>query len=506
MPYVGMASEYKFLNSHYFCTENWNQPLRKYDFLLKTDCDVFLTENIKGYTPSSFLVGEGGYYDQSDDSKVDYIKNVAKNLGLKYRFMSLVGSSFFGKSEEVLNITSLQSQITEVLLKMYLNDDKSPFNMGVASMIAGEIAVNHCFQNQHVKLYLLDEKCWETTKIGKNVFHIHAWHTSQRWSKHAFFRGEYLNCNVNFEDAFLNVANYCQWIATTPMSSILSYKELYKAGKLNINYGLFDKEEEYRQCVFTNDNGVTVKLPDHKYSDVFKTRDNHEVLFRKIATSLILNGYVKNNIIDLGAWIGDNAVPWSKNIEGTVYAIDPSPGNSDFIRELIKINDIENIKLIQSAISDQNKVISTKMVFGENLYHCTFKDGDDGEFKMNSYSLDHLHEIGEIDKIDFIHLDVEGMEQNVVLGAEKIIQKFSPIITFEQHLTTDDYLSLSAHLMDRGYSVYLINEVLPGCNPDCRNFLSIKEELSEEIVEKLNSTLGVKNPLIPVVRNIPIEL
>lgn len=301
----------------------------------------------------------------------------------------------------------------------------------------------------------------------------------------------------------MNAANYCQWIATSSMSSILSYKDLLRNKQLKINYNLYQREN---QCTFYNDNGVVIKLPDHQYSDVFKNRDNHEVLFRKIATTLISHGYIKNNIIDLGAWIGDNAVPWSKNIDGVVYAIDPSPGNCNFISELVGLNEIENLKIIRSAISDKNKIISTKMIFGDNFYHCTFKDGDDGEFKMQSVSLDYLYETGKIDNISFIHLDVEGMEYNVVLGAERIIQEFSPIITFEQHLTTDDYLLLSGHLMDRGYRVYLINEVLPGCNPDCKNFLSLKEEIHKEILEKINSIPGVKAPLIPVFRDTPINL
>ena len=37
------------------------------------------------------------------------------------------------------------------------------------------------------------------------------------------------------------------------------------------------------------------------------------------------------NIIDLGAWIGDNSIPWAKNIDGIVYAIDPSKENCKYI-------------------------------------------------------------------------------------------------------------------------------------------------------------------------------
>ena len=89
MPYIRMAEEYKFLNSHYFCTKNWNESLKKYKFIFKTDCDVFLTENIKGYTPSKLLIGEGGYYShglnqKNIDEKINFIKNISSSLGYQY--------------------------------------------------------------------------------------------------------------------------------------------------------------------------------------------------------------------------------------------------------------------------------------------------------------------------------------------------------------------------------------------------------------------------------------
>ncbi len=210
---IRMSNNYKFLNSHYFCTNPYNEILKKYKYILKTDCDVFLTKNIKNFTPSSFMVGQGGYYIQSDSSKIEFIKNISKNLKLNYNHMPSIGSSFFGKTDEILPIVSLQSQITEYLLNNYFKnnnktDELSGFNIGIASMIAGEVAINHVFNNQHVTLYCLDSKCWETSKIGNDVLHIHAWHTDQKWSKHQYFNGEYKDWNVEFTEAFDNAANY----------------------------------------------------------------------------------------------------------------------------------------------------------------------------------------------------------------------------------------------------------------------------------------------------------
>lgn len=240
-------------------------------------------------------------------------------------------------------------------------------------------------------------------------------------------------------------------------------------------------------CIFTNDNNVEVKLlENHVFSNIFNKRNNHEVLFRRIHSYLINQNIIKKNIIDLGSWIGDNSIPWAKQIKGNVYAIDPSPDNISFICEMCQLNNITNVTTIQKAISDKNETLYTN----DSLHHCSFNNVN-GSTIVEAYSLDYLNSIKMIDDIGYIHLDVEGLEEKVINGASSIIDKFRPIITFEQHLTVDNYKSLSDHLANKSYIVYLINEILPGCNHDCRNLLAFPEELNINI-EDIHTHLGQK--------------
>lgn len=232
-------------------------------------------------------------------------------------------------------------------------------------------------------------------------------------------------------------------------------------------------------CVFTNDDYAKIYLPDHEFSGKFSTRDNHEVIFRKINTLLIKSKLINGNIVDLGCWVGDNSLPWSKNISGMIFSIDPGPENCNYVRELIRINNVQNIKVIQEVVSDSIKVVSTNT----DLSHASFDSHDNGSIKLNSTTLDILFEKNEIFGIDYIHLDVEGMEFQVIKGSEKVINHFQPIITFEQHLNHDDYVSLSYHLKKKGYLVFLINEVLPGCNTDCRNFIAFPSRIGFGVIK-----------------------
>jgi len=273
-----------------------------------------------------------------------------------------------------------------------------------------------------------------------------------------------------------------------------------------------------RVAYFSNDNGVEIKYHmNHQFAELFGTRNEHEVMFRRISTYLINNGHVDGNIVDLGAWIGDNALPWSRSLMlqsktatsqhdtkslerldaksldslHRVYAIDPSPDNCYFIKELAILNNIENITIIKKAISDKREVLYTN----DNLTHCSFVNNDgyitNGKNSATAWRLDDLHNAGEITNIAYIHLDVEGMENRVVAGAQKLIDTYKPIIAFEQHLEQDPFIELAEHLTQKGYVVYIINEFLPGCRPDCRNFIAFPTtKFDDKIAEAINAHLG----------------
>lgn len=241
--------------------------------------------------------------------------------------------------------------------------------------------------------------------------------------------------------------------------------------------------------LFPNDDNVIILSHNHTSYNLMKYRPHHEVLFRKIHTFLIHNNIIKKdrNIIDLGAWIGDNSLPWSKMIDGIVYAIDPSKSNCDYIEKLKLLNKSDNIKVIQEAISNKKDMLSTN----DDLTHCSFVYNNvenNGKTKISSTYLDKLYEDDIINNIGYIHLDVEGMEYLVLKGAKQIILNERPVVTYEIHLNLDKNIDTIQNMFtDNNYFVYMINEILPGNRTDCRNFLAIPIELLEEYIPNTNN-------------------
>jgi len=246
------------------------------------------------------------------------------------------------------------------------------------------------------------------------------------------------------------------------------------------------------EVVFIHDNNVVIQTINNQTGIGLANRVHSEIQFRKINTYLILNTIIKRNIIDLGAWIGDNSIPWAKLNSGTVYAIDPSSFNCLFIDTICQINEIENVITIVGAISDTEEILSTL----EDLQHCSFVYNNPipyffSENKIKATTLDILYETKVVEDIGYIHLDVEGMEYKVMKGASTLIDKERPIITFEQHVDRDNVKECISFLNEKMYTVFMIDELLSGCAQDCRNFIAFPNELySEKLKDNINNHIG----------------
>jgi FkbM family methyltransferase len=211
---------------------------------------------------------------------------------------------------------------------------------------------------------------------------------------------------------------------------------------------------------------VKVKLLKNKKEiyDNFYVRANCEPMLRKLV-SYLWDNFVDKNIIDLGCWIGDNTIPWALKSKGIIYAIDPSVENLNNINELAKINNLNNIITINHTISDTFGEVFTNE---NDLTHISCNEIT-GIHKLHTVTLDYL----KLENIGLLHLDVEGFEQKVLNGAKSLLENYNPVIIWENHINKDDYWYTINFLNNYGYKTYMINELLPNCFPDCRNFISV---------------------------------
>jgi len=230
-----------------------------------------------------------------------------------------------------------------------------------------------------------------------------------------------------------------------------------------------------------------------KKSFTFFLRPNAEPLLRKVIFNLYNQKYInpKKSIIDIGCWIGDNSLVWAKFLidDAIVFAIDPSSENISFGKNLALKNNILNINWVKAVCADK---VGIALDFDGDLDHAEFKINDKSKKPIISNTLDQIT-LDKIKSIGLMHIDVEGFEMKVLHGAIKIIENSKPVIVFEQMISENDTTIIFEFLRQYKYDIYMINEVLPNCDLDCRNFIAFDSNKELPKIKNLNQMNGRKN-------------
>lgn len=161
--------------------------------------------------------------------------------------------------------------------------------------------------------------------------------------------------------------------------------------------------------------------------------------------------------IDIGAHHGYYALILSKLVgaRGHVIAFEPMPSNFLILEENIGLNHCSNVEIVNKAVSD----LSGRVVAGVR------NEGDSGTFSLlkkdsaqsvtiDVVSLDDFL-FGREVPVDFIEIDVEGVESSVLRGARKTIELHHPILLVEIHHfgTHPESNQVPKQLMELGYEL-----------------------------------------------------
>ena len=149
-----------------------------------------------------------------------------------------------------------------------------------------------------------------------------------------------------------------------------------------------------------------------------------------------------DTVIDAGANIGMFSLYASKNIggKGKIFAFEPIKETLAILDKNIKTNLISNIQTLPYALGDTNKNINffvnkDKLVSSSSEIQTKNTKIE----KVDQITLDYfLEKNQDINKIDFIKVDIEGAERKFLDGAKKAIQKYKPKIAICTYHLPDD--------------------------------------------------------------------
>lgn len=178
--------------------------------------------------------------------------------------------------------------------------------------------------------------------------------------------------------------------------------------------------------------------------------------------SIPLCGYLKefdicrgDVVVDGGAYQGVFALVASKMVgdEGKVIAFEPDSENYKKLIENIKLNDVKNIIPLNKGLWNEDSIL--KFNNANNEASSFIFDDVDTPMDVPVVSLDNELERLNIDNLDFLKLDVEGVELEVVEGSNSLLNENNVKIAIASyHIVNGQrtFVQLEKALSNRGYS------------------------------------------------------
>ena len=151
--------------------------------------------------------------------------------------------------------------------------------------------------------------------------------------------------------------------------------------------------------------------------------------------------------VDGGGYVGDTATEVIKNYPDfqKIYLIEPIVQHLEIAKR--ELGHIENIEFIPVGLSDTTSTVA----FNEEKSFSTIYGKGDRNIKIDT--IDNLIQ----EPIDYIKLDIEGAEQEAILGAKQCIKKHHPVLAVCIYHKAEDW--------------YKIPELVLAIRPDYKIYL-----------------------------------
>lgn len=199
----------------------------------------------------------------------------------------------------------------------------------------------------------------------------------------------------------------------------------------------------YRAVEFLRlDNSILVVFSSSKYDYKFYSR-----ITRKVNNFLIHDMYrsmvdheedivqqfspkIGDIVIDVGAAFGFYTILASKRVsqQGRVVAIEPQPDSFKMLNKNIKLNKLTNIVTLNYAVSSRKTTL--KLYSSYSTIQERAGQSLQSYIEVSADNLDNLLRQLDIDQVNWIKVDVEGAELEVLKGAVGILSRSRDIALF----------------------------------------------------------------------------
>ena len=171
-------------------------------------------------------------------------------------------------------------------------------------------------------------------------------------------------------------------------------------------------------------------------------------------------------VLDIGANIGCTAILFSSLAE-EVYAFEPSKSTFEFLQKNLDTANIENVKLFNIGLgaepSETTLTFAPSNRSGGFVSNTTQASAGHNVETITICTVDSVAEEENLQRVDFIKIDVEGFEGHVIRGASNVFSRFKPVVVLElnhwclnafQRTSIPDFFDLLAATFPILYAVH----------------------------------------------------
>jgi FkbM family methyltransferase len=164
-------------------------------------------------------------------------------------------------------------------------------------------------------------------------------------------------------------------------------------------------------------------------------------------------------VIDAGGCFGDTALVFASAVgnEGRVLTFDPLRKHCKIMRESFEMNPRlkDRIRIFEVGLTDQDNAGAASSHDRDSIIDPGARVASGGD--LPTRSIDSLVRDGEVSRIDYINMDIEGSELSALVGAESSIRTWTPKLAISLYHRADDLflIPIWLHQLGCGYRFFL---------------------------------------------------